>query len=364
MKKILIVLSLVHASLTAWAGPQGSGGGNAVVCRDSMGAIVSAEFLDLYEGRLRYGLSYKSGDDLSLEARLKQAVNKLRSALTSSAISSYSTLPYWYFEDAPALGQRSVLSYLQRFDEIFRVLPESAGLPPLDDSGDVILPKKCKIERLALFKDGKVLIDGEIWNRLDTTNRAALIFHEATYKYQRDIEGATDSQEARKVVAQFFASESLKGVFDGLTNHTIYCRDVLPVGHPGYADLKGNHRKMSEFFWTRMDDGQELLQFTRLFGVQMYSKTLVRFRRDLGTQKIILGAGDILSSWKDLPPLRLEQSVGYYGGGGSVATGSDGAPVIALNFRTSGNDAWKADSFRLGEDGKTRICSPVIQSEL
>ena len=40
-------------------GAMGGNGGNGVVCNDASGKPISAELLDLYEGRALYGLTYK-----------------------------------------------------------------------------------------------------------------------------------------------------------------------------------------------------------------------------------------------------------------------------------------------------------------
>ena len=63
----------------------------------------------------------------------------------------------------------------------------SVTLTPTLDSYEVALPSDCGLEQIVRYEDtsywnGSVLINADLFDRLDTLNQAALISHEALYK--------------------------------------------------------------------------------------------------------------------------------------------------------------------------------------
>lgn len=154
------------------------GGGKGIVCRDSSNNIKSAEILDLYEGRTMYGLEIIKSSE-PMDAQIDKALEKLSNNLSVSAFVSL-------------VKKKMVL------------LPPDTELVPVDDSFEALFPKDCKAEQLAhYYSDEKVLINGDIWNHLTETDRAALILHEAIYRLNRSV-GAKDSRQSRHVVMSLF----------------------------------------------------------------------------------------------------------------------------------------------------------------
>jgi hypothetical protein len=98
---------------------------------------------------------------------------------------------------------------LQRFFDLVRMTPPGVKLPHLPDLGSVpALPQGCAIEQLAIFHDDEpnsVEIDSEIWNALDSLNRAALVTHELAYAWQRQLQERT-SETTRSFVAHVYAA--------------------------------------------------------------------------------------------------------------------------------------------------------------
>ena len=172
---------------SAFAGGISGGGGRSVVCRDSKtGAITSAQLLDLYEGTVQYGYTIKSSTapkDAQLNIAL-ELISAGRDTDYKNGLTGFSNL----------------------VSQEMRLLPDGTGLQPIDDSYEVIIPKDCKVEQLANFMDDRnlLLVDGSIWAALSETNKAALITHEALYKYLR-LFGETNSIRTRQAVAFAFS---------------------------------------------------------------------------------------------------------------------------------------------------------------
>jgi hypothetical protein len=190
----LLVAVSAAMSLTAWAGPSTSGGGFAVVCRNSVDKIESAELLDLYEARTVYNfeLMKSSGDEQRDYVRAVSNGYRLRGS-------------------NPPVTEHEILEHLQRFRKLIAWLPEDEKLPNLHDLGSTInIPSGCKIEPLAVFYDSQdvVLIDKEIWTALDSLSRSALVLHEVNYHYFRHLEinPDVDSLDARVFSASNFST--------------------------------------------------------------------------------------------------------------------------------------------------------------
>ncbi len=158
------------------------GGGKSIVCRDNSNNIISAELLDLYEGRTMYHLSIvKSSDPVD-----KQIDLALKVIPDNSAISAFVSV----------------------VKEKMIFLPPNTELKDVNDSFDIVFPSGCKAEQLAhYYSDEKILVNSDIWKHLTETDQAALILHEAIYRVNRSL-GATDSRQSRHAVMNLFSLET------------------------------------------------------------------------------------------------------------------------------------------------------------
>jgi hypothetical protein len=158
-------------NLSALAGTEISGGGNAVVCFGASGAIQSAQLLDLYEGQAKYGLIAKPSTE-SVESQLTKALLAFSQGLGREGIL--------------VLQGKNILKGL-------KFLPPGVGLKPVGDSNHLVLPKACQVVQLARYEaNDEIFVDTEIWEHLDSTNRAALVAHETLYWHLRQF-GETSS---------------------------------------------------------------------------------------------------------------------------------------------------------------------------
>jgi hypothetical protein len=175
--------------LTALAGPSTSGGGFAVVCRNSTGVIESAEILDLFEARTvhKFELMKSSGDELR---------DYVRAVSNGYRLQGYN----------PPISDQEMIDNVEKFRKIMTWLPEDEKLPNLDDLGlSISVPVGCKIEPLAIFYDNQniVVIDKAIWTAMDSLSQSALVLHEIYYHAFRQLEIDPDvnSIEARLITA-------------------------------------------------------------------------------------------------------------------------------------------------------------------
>jgi hypothetical protein len=171
----------------AFAGAGSSGGGAAAVCRDQNHRIVSAQILDLYEGRVRYGYTIPSATTPP-EAQILAAIAKLAG--------------FDYY--APLVRQVAIQTL-----NSFQFLPEGTGLNvPPDLGGDfgVVVPEGCALEAVGYYEtDGTLKVSRAVYRALSLNDRAAFIVHEALYKIARDDGRASNSSGARQLNAALFS---------------------------------------------------------------------------------------------------------------------------------------------------------------
>lgn len=281
MKKSVLLGVLVSSTMT-WAGPSTSGGGFAVVCRDSESRIKSSELLDLYEGRVLYGfeLMPASGD------MVKDYVRSVKNG--------------YRHQGAPSpLSESEISQNVDNFMRIAEFLSVDEKLPNLaDHNSSVALPESCKLEPLAIFYDEQevIAIDGEIWNSLDSLSRAALVTHESVYRDFRRVKVAPDlnSVEARTFTASDFAI-NLGSVTDGLPSDAKYvqtnCSDRIPL----CAETTFAYKISGKV----LNDSQLMmrLQFLQLAGRPLKTLTVIDVPKEIYNGQIL--------------PVRSKQLVGW-----------------------------------------------------
>ena len=219
------------------------GGGKGVVCRDAQGAITSVQTLDLFEAKAMYGLNPWTSSD-SLEAQIKRALTVI-----------------------PETSRALVSAYASQVKKNLQITPPGTVLTVINDSFETMVPAGCAAEQLAnYYNDKLILIAGDLWEKMDDTNRAALIIHEALYATER-LFGTTDSRRTRNIVGRLFvASTSWVDSREGIPTDALNCAGV---GSP----LFFNAFKNSEDKWT--------LQFQILGKGQVMSKKIAVIYGDM-----------------------------------------------------------------------------------
>lgn len=284
MKK-LVFLSLTLSAIVALAGPSTSGGGFAVVCRDVQGRIQSAELLDLYEARTMYGfeLMSASGDIVN---------DYLRSVKNGYRHQGY----------APPLPDSDFARNLENFMRSVQFLASDEKLPNLLDHGSqVVPPKSCQLEPLAIFYDTQeiITIDRQIWDSLDSLNQAALVTHEITYSEYRNLKVDPDlnSIETRRVTASDFAV-NLGSVLSGIKSNSNMIIDNCSPNIPLCAETTVAY-KISEKDLQGADSEKTMmrLQFTQLAGRALKMLTFIDVPQNIQSGQMLPVQSKQLIGW-------------------------------------------------------------------
>jgi len=264
MKRLILVsLALTVAGGRAWAEgvSNGGGGGTAVVCRGEDGAIRRSTLLDLFEAATVFGF------------RVATASGDIVKDYFNASVHGY------YLEGTTNIGgyERAMIdASLQRF---FDHAVMTGPLPRLDDTGPVAsLPEGCALEQLAVFRDpepGRVEINREIWQSLDSVNRAALVTHELIYHRERRYFERT-SQTARAAVAHVYAVSGVPPLLEGVPAGAYSCvsEDPRYIGVDLLAVRGVKSSRFSSFRVFQSGEGTRL-QFLQLAGRSMMTKTAV-----------------------------------------------------------------------------------------
>ncbi|MCX6116431.1 MAG: hypothetical protein NT027_02730 [Proteobacteria bacterium] len=171
-----------------FAGGMSTGGGSAVVCRNSENQITYAEMLDLFEGRERFKMTINQSSD-SPDVQVAAALERLNS---NQGIK-------WFLKNLTE-DLKAKQSFLPR--HIGLHLPSDIGT----DHAAYILDG-CRLETVGYYEnDGTLRIATKVYESLTPTSKAAFLLHESIYKATRDLSGESDSTKARSFVAKFFAS--------------------------------------------------------------------------------------------------------------------------------------------------------------
>lgn len=199
-----IFASVFFLSAFAFAGTETSGGGASVVCRDSNKQIISAELLDLYEGKIRYNFRIE-----------KSNVNPKQQILNALA----RVAQHEIFVDQL---KKVIIDTTRRI----QFLPEGLVIAPPNDLGNdfgVVIPDGCALEAVGYYESNGVLkVSKTLYNRLTNTDKAAFILHEAIYRIQRTGQ-VQNSAWSRHMTSQLFARNLTDAeVFAFLTSDSAY----------------------------------------------------------------------------------------------------------------------------------------------
>ncbi len=265
MKAVLVVVVLSWG-LSGWGseGPSSGGGGMVVTCRAADGSIQSTELLDVYEAKVK-----TPGKVLSASGDM--AEDYVRLVVNTFALQGYS------FEQtgkSPEESERNARA-------IMDIVDWSGPLPFLNDQGEYeALPQGCQLEQLAIFSDltGRVRVDSEIWGRLDSLSKAALLQHEIFYQYERTQRELT-SESTRSLIRQQLAPTGYVPVKSGSANASLECMAESLVYETGSSSTYAVTRF---YVIPSSEPGNETttLQFTSFAGRPLLVKTTIELPID------------------------------------------------------------------------------------
>lgn len=240
-------------------------GGKAVVCRDeNSNKIISSEIQDFFESRVIWGRDLVKIDSSlnSDQVVLEKIIPKISSILHHSNTKEIQTLIHTHRAQ-------------KLFDKIRFI--DGGRLKPVPDSLEVTLPKNCKLEQAAVYYDRNLtLIDKEIWDSFDVTNKVGILTHEYFYFFLRG-HGETDSLRTRKFLGKLFSSENITPVFEGMssTNDGSNCVVDYSKGNLSQKDLA----KTTSYYELKSEEGV-FIYLEKIFGELVLSRKRIFVRSE------------------------------------------------------------------------------------
>lgn len=224
--KQLILLALLSIGSVAQAagGTEVGGGGKGVVCRNSDGTVRSVELLDLWEARTLYGRQIQISD-----APVAEQVSAVIKNMSRVHVPSFDSIPYneLQSEVTTALIEQAANVFLGKPAPYISVKwLRGTTLTQTDDSFEDARPTDCAVEQIATYKNAVMnstfLVNHDLFDKMDKTNQAALIIHEAFYSAYRSPNMVTKSSvRARRAVGYLFAGGKIDAEPDATTPHQI-----------------------------------------------------------------------------------------------------------------------------------------------
>ena len=162
---IIAIILTIGIFSKAHAGVEVGNGGDAVVCRDPQGQILTAELLDYYEARVNFRWAIEESG--TRDQIFNLFLNRI-AEVNSAKVELYQKRAALFFSEA------NFLSNIELVD--------------VPDSDHTSFPRGCSVEQLAIQKsdllprEKRYTINKDIWDHLDMTNQAGLILHEVVYR--------------------------------------------------------------------------------------------------------------------------------------------------------------------------------------
>ena len=244
MKKLILAILCLLVTNFAFAGGNGSGGGQGIVCRNDDGTVASAELLDLAEAQGYYllKLSPQPASRPYIDIAREYASILDNAIPSSDPISNGTKTDGSQVSVSQEIDPSIILSHMNHDDYVLSSVNEidkdkmlipgnNYKIPPVSDSHPRILPsgKRCDLEQIAVYTDGnnQVHFVGAIWKKLNNINKAALLVHEALYRNLRMM-GDKFSDQTRKAVGYLFSGMKFNWVLDGLPQKYLSCWTTDP----------------------------------------------------------------------------------------------------------------------------------------
>lgn len=225
----------------AYAGAVNSGGGKAIVCRDSRNRIKSVEVLDLWEAREILGLKVpasKKTVDQQVEAAAESLKNLIYYNGGVGTIDDHGNAVSYEGADALAYEIRSTAGmFTKNSNQVLHL--HGKMLTPVDDSLEEAYPNGCAPEQAVIFHDdgaevGQVLINQDLVDRMDVQNQAALYIHEGLYRVLRRLDSEGNSLRARRAVGLAFAGHQFHSIKSLIPDDFVACASI---GDPSTSSL-------------------------------------------------------------------------------------------------------------------------------
>ena len=200
MKKIIFIIGLMMISSFAFSGQKEGNGGGVWACKTPSNSFIWIDLVDLYEGREEFHLNIpqresQNQDEIlgEIKERLLSIDKKFGEALSHSIDDIVSSMSF-------TMGKLTIID-----DALYRIRPPESTCT----RGWV---EYVQLANFTYYQ--KTLIQKTIWEdeKFSELNKAALIIHEAVYKYARENKGDTNSVRTREAVAHIFSDMDTDGL--------------------------------------------------------------------------------------------------------------------------------------------------------
>lgn len=217
------------------------GGGRGVICKAD--GKETLEVLDLYEAHASYGLTVIK-NPATEDAAMSFALDALAKHFWNPDTISIEKL------------KESYLGVIKReWTDKIKFIEPGKKLKRVNDSHEVISDSNCQSVQIAVYLEGSILIDKELWDRLDNLNKTALILHELIYFVERQENAMTNSISTRLLVGQLFSTKGSRGRSEGVP------KDLSKIAVCSYSDE--NEKSIGYgYAWDAEQDGQTGVEFT------------------------------------------------------------------------------------------------------
>ena len=204
-KMLLVILGGIFFSQLGSAtmveqlfGAISGGGGKGVVCRDH--DKVTVRLLDLWESEVLYGKRALpvTGE---LEHDVETLLLRLRDSYEFKGMGGIGSEPAQYKDQelVLALMRMWASKFYGDSPDVLRL--REVTLTLTDDSYELAKPSNCAIEQIVNFQPtGRILVNQDLFEKMDSLNQAALIAHEAFYSLLRDFAHESNSIRTRRSI--------------------------------------------------------------------------------------------------------------------------------------------------------------------
>jgi len=220
---LLLLFSSLNAFAVSGSGSGVRGGGKGVVCRDAAQNVLSVELLDLWEARTLRNRTVQLSD-APVEEQVRAAIQRFAGAVSAGfdneelAKLLRESTPQIYNRGADIFFGKGSASMLKRLRDV--------AFAPTDDAMEEAWPSKCALEQVAAYSNGAILLNQDLFEKMNPTNQAALIVHEAVYSlHLLEHMHAPNSVRARRAVGYVFSGGNFDAVPDSTVAH-YNCTDL------------------------------------------------------------------------------------------------------------------------------------------
>ncbi|MGZ3743683.1 MAG: hypothetical protein ACXWRA_07515 [Pseudobdellovibrionaceae bacterium] len=213
------------------------GGGKAVVCRDLQGAIKSVELLDLWEARTLFDKKISSTISAhGLEAAVDSVLKVLKDSYPWRGEGTIGT--------TKCVDQECILKRLKQRASYF--LKSSSNVKRLhgvtleltDDSYEIAKPESCNIEQIVNYQpNDTIFINQDLYDKLDLTNKIALIAHESYYAVLRSYAKETNSIRTRRAIGYVMSGQYFNLQVPAQRQEYLFCYNLGVPYAPTYVDF-------------------------------------------------------------------------------------------------------------------------------